>query len=1656
MLAFPNEKKWMLIMQDRLTEANNAKGTGGSTIRQDELTPRWYVRKLMDNTITSKHLENLWVSLRTEKIEWVRTFLDSQGLIALCTVLSRIDRSRNDDGTNIRSGLNSRASSRDDKSRRGSTREDLTPRMADLPMLREDRWTLEYELIKCVKALMNLAEGADAALEAPQVMTALLGSLKSRRIPTRKLVSEVLTFLAHWQAPLGHSQLLAAIDQQKSQQGDIGRFEEWMRVVEEAIDGRGHFGSLVGASDEYRAGGMGVEGNMMDYSAATLLLVNALVSCCPELRMRVLLRSQLKASGLSRVMSKMHKFNYEDINEQIRKYEEAAALDYEDLLNLERDENLRNMDDPLEIVREIWGRVKGTNAESYFVSSMQHFLLVREDPTDEGARMFQLVDGILSNLVSDRIMPDSSVETALNFSVNKVLSQLQSDDQARRAYIEAKEAMRRVEEAQAEKERMERMVKLGADGMVGRLQKQLEEANEMLELARRNNERLQADLQEMEHNHVVELQNQELEIRELYMMLKESRENGAGGAGGAEGQANGQRAAGILDREKLASKLEAQLARKKTEYKLEGRHWDVDPNPRLRELRDKMEALQLQARELEATDFQNMTTEPTATDAGAKSRQATSSEIADFSRTLPDSVRAELEDVVGEGYKKRDAHTSVRRSESTKTASIVSPRVAVSKRSSSLGSTDEIRASLLSGAAGDYSPITERAKLVYINQRPKSGKPLSPAHEITEIDDKGSDTTATGEAPASSGDSGNESTAVGSLEKPAAAADAPPPTAGVGAPPPPPPPPLPMPAGGAAGGPAGGFTGPPPPPPPPLPGQGAGFTGPPPPPPPPLPSASGAPPSGGPPPPPPPPPPPGGFGGTPPPPPPPPPPPGFNTPPMGGDGSGFSNTSSPVPPPLPSTPHTPSGGSTPIMSNDGGPFAGLRRPRKKLKQMHWEKLDNVEHTVWETHDHSVFAEELHKNGILDEVEKLFAAKEIKKIMGRKKQQEEKVTFLARDLSQQFEINLHMFSNLSVDELVLKILLCSTDVMENTNVLEFLSRQELTDVPITLARNFQPYSTDWTQQDEGEVKPPEKDPSELARADQIYLDLCFNLQHYWKARMRSLLVVSTYERDYNDLVKKLRLIDSACESIRNSDKFKKLLEIILAVGNYMNDSTKQASGFRLGTLQRLAFTKDDKNTMTFLHYVEKIVHTSFRDLESFVDDLRDAVAAANLSIEHVKNDCEEFMRTIKNVQTSIDIGNLSEPSKFHPKDKVLSTVLSVLPEARKKRDFLGDQLKSSMNEFHKLMRYFGEDPTDTTAVEGFFAKFASFVSEFDKARRENIQRERENRAYEARRRLQEAPKKAQQLEAGKLDSGQNSVMDTLIEKLKAAGPSGDARSARRRAAARRHMADRRAMLGKFGSDGASAAASSPLATSEPVKAETEPAVVTIDDDEGESSNSGNGSNDNAPVDRHEAEATTEGASDRAPAEANGTPPPESIPKSADDTITSPSSENVDDIGGRARKLLMELRSGSTDPSLRLSPTSSASSRSKLAERRARKAAHLKSRSIESLKVRASTDGEPSPTRGQQPILIDSSPEPESSEGTIPPQPVSVVSPVSDTVSDAGPSPNAQPASEPIADRAPSHSKQPSETLEPIPESESQPDTPQADVASPGFDFTESFN
>lgn len=103
-----------------------------------------------------------------------------------------------------------------------------------------------------------------------------------------------------------------------------------------------------------------------------------------------------------------------------------------------------------------------------------------------------------------------------------------------------------------------------------------------------------------------------------------------------------------------------------------------------------------------------------------------------------------------------------------------------------------------------------------------------------------------------------------------------------------------------------------------------------------------------------------------------------------------------------------SGGYLPQQSYTAAPTLGLpvARPKKKLKALHWEKVDTPQVTIWATHapthqDKEEKYVDLARRGVLEEVEKLFLAKEIKQIGKSGGKKSDKKQIISSDLMRNF-------------------------------------------------------------------------------------------------------------------------------------------------------------------------------------------------------------------------------------------------------------------------------------------------------------------------------------------------------------------------------------------------------------------------------------------------------------------------------------------------------------------------------------------------------------------------------------------------------------------------------------------------------------------------------
>ncbi|CEP60778.1 formin BNR1 LALA0_S01e18756g [Lachancea lanzarotensis] len=443
------------------------------------------------------------------------------------------------------------------------------------------------------------------------------------------------------------------------------------------------------------------------------------------------------------------------------------------------------------------------------------------------------------------------------------------------------------------------------------------------------------------------------------------------------------------------------------------------------------------------------------------------------------------------------------------------------------------------------------------------------------------------------------------------------------------------------------------------------------------------------------------------------------------------------------------------------------KPQVQLKQIHWEKIENVTDTIWNQEDgRQDVAFHLKNTGIFDEISELFEVKKANAMKARtvSSSAKGKISILARDLAQQFGINLHMFSNLSVEDFVLKVLHCDREVINNQSVLEFFAREDLSNIPHSTAIKFEPYATNY------EIKKnPTLDSGKLERADRIFLELCFNLKSYWNSRSACLLTLAVYEKDYFDIMYKLQRVDDAVNALKSSKKLQEALMVIVEIGNHMN--RKQAPGIKISSLQKLAFVKSSADSHTsLLHVVERVLREKCRDAYGFVTDLTKVTDLGNLVVGQIEQDCQEYLKRITSMKQSLEKGRLSDPKVLHPEDRLLVKVGSKVETATRKSNLLRNQCALTMRGLENLMKLYGEDGRNADSKNEFLHHFARFVQQFKKAAKDNLEKEEMERVYRQRTEFLQnknasAGGTSEEGPLSSVEQEQDDTVDVLIKRLR---------------------------------------------------------------------------------------------------------------------------------------------------------------------------------------------------------------------------------------------------------------------------------------------------
>jgi hypothetical protein len=122
-------------------------------------------------------------------------------------------------------------------------------------------------------------------------------------------------------------------------------------------------------------------------------------------------------------------------------------------------------------------------------------------------------------------------------------------------------------------------------------------------------------------------------------------------------------------------------------------------------------------------------------------------------------------------------------------------------------------------------------------------------------------------------------------------------------------------------------------------------------------------------------------------------------------------------------------------------------------------------------------------------------------------------------------------------------------------------------------------------------------------------------------LTSMLYMKQFQGRLAETLKQADIIDSACNDVLRSTKLRKILSVVLTVGNHMNqDSAAGAmTGFTLDSLLKLRNTKGFDGKTSALHYVVKLVQKNDETALDFKADMRHVPAASRVQLDTIE--CE---------------------------------------------------------------------------------------------------------------------------------------------------------------------------------------------------------------------------------------------------------------------------------------------------------------------------------------------------------------------------------------------------------------------------------------------------
>jgi cytokinesis protein len=269
---------------------------------------------------------------------------------------------------------------------------------------------------------------------------------------------------------------------------------------------------------------------LLTFQLSNLFLINGLLTVRaknlpPEttgLNQRIHTRIELVQAGIETIFPKLQALNNRLVDQEIKTYNELHEEDVKEQKQRLNNDALQSLGSGPEIFEGLMSRMKGSPAETHFLSILRHFTLIENEP-EHRQKYYQLINQLVTAITLDGQMgTDKDFTAQAGVTVRTMFLRFESEANLDAAMLQIDELEKKVARFERRKAELEEELAEANGGLVGNLKGQLAQMEERLRVSRNNANGLEEDQERMRQESVLAAQELRLDVYEMIEMLIET------------------------------------------------------------------------------------------------------------------------------------------------------------------------------------------------------------------------------------------------------------------------------------------------------------------------------------------------------------------------------------------------------------------------------------------------------------------------------------------------------------------------------------------------------------------------------------------------------------------------------------------------------------------------------------------------------------------------------------------------------------------------------------------------------------------------------------------------------------------------------------------------------------------------------------------------------------------------------------------------------------------------------------------------------------------------------------------------------------------------------------------------------------------------------